>query len=155
MDSAIKTLYVMRGPSGGGKTYKAQQILAEVGKGKIVSADYFWGEEYRFTPSYLGLAHRWCVGELARNMLYGITPLVLDNTNTQAWEPQEAVKLALQFGYQVQIVEADSDWCKNAEVCFQKNQHKVPLEVIKAQLARYEDNFTVDRILAAQTPHRN
>jgi hypothetical protein len=58
----------------------------------------------------------------------------------------------LKYEYKIIIKETNTEWCKNAEILFQKNQHGVPLEAIKSMLNRWEDNFTVEEILKSQPP---
>lgn len=146
-----KKLVLMRGISGSGKSFKAAQILKDT-LGVCCSADFFWGNEYKFTPEFLGLAHQWCLAEVVKNMIYGVTPIVVDNTNTQCWEAKRYVEMAQRFGYDVDIAESDSPWCRNPEECFKRNSHGVPLNVIQAQLARWEYDFTVERILQSTNP---
>ena len=76
-----KVLVCLRGASGSGKSYKTAQILKDT-EGVCCSADFFWGKDYKFVVDYLGLAHQWCLAEVVKNMIYGVTPIVVDNTNT-------------------------------------------------------------------------
>ena len=146
-------MYLMRGCSGSGKSYKAKQLVGS--SGRIISADNFWGPEYRFNRDFLSMSHQWCLAETVKAMLEGVTPIVIDNTNTQRWEAKRYVEMAIRFGYAIEIVESDSPWRHDAEECYRRNVHKVPLEVIKAQLARWEDDFSISAICASSVPQRS
>lgn len=40
----------------------------------------------------------------------GITPIVVDNTHTQAWEMEPCVKTCLQHGYRPVLAEPATSW---------------------------------------------
>uniref|UniRef100_A0A8C9YUW6 NEDD4 binding protein 2-like 2 n=1 Tax=Sander lucioperca TaxID=283035 RepID=A0A8C9YUW6_SANLU len=40
----------------------------------------------------------------------GRSPIIIDNTNTQAWEMKPYVKMALERGYKVDFCEPDTSW---------------------------------------------
>ena len=74
-----KTLYLIRGLAGSGKTTLARTILDsymswdEDVDGLMVCADDFFevDGEYRFDASRLSQAHEWCRGRVEDNMLDG------------------------------------------------------------------------------------
>ena len=82
----------------------------------------------------------------------GISPIVIDNTNTQKWEAKPYVQMAQSHGYTVKVMEPTTPWAKNAQELTQRNQHGVPLHVIRLMLQRWETDFTVEAILASQKP---
>jgi NEDD4-binding protein 2 len=84
-----KTLYILRGISGSGKSYLSKQIIKEHdGKGEIFSTDdYFMKDgKYVFDGKKLGIAHDWNQKRSFEAMKKGITPIIIDNTNTCKWE---------------------------------------------------------------------
>jgi len=83
-----KILYIMRGVSGSGKSFKAKQLAGE--NGVICSADDFFVEkgkgEYAFDPNLLGEAHQQCQDRATQAVQQGLSPIIIDNTNTRLWE---------------------------------------------------------------------
>lgn len=109
-------LYIMRGPSGSGKSYRANQ-LAEGDKERIFSADKWFSktedmEEYRanWAKEKLFTAHNWCKGMLAQAMQKGISPVVVDNTNIKRRDFLGFADLADQYQYMWVIEESQSPW---------------------------------------------
>jgi NEDD4-binding protein 2 len=93
-----KRLFVMRGCPGSGKSTLAKQL----GQGGVVlgSDDFFMiNGTYQFDPNMLSDAHLWNQGRVLSAMKKGITPIVVDNTNTQSWEMKPYVEMAQKYGY--------------------------------------------------------
>ncbi|MCJ8740362.1 hypothetical protein PDJAM_G00058070 [Pangasius djambal] len=105
-------LILMRGVPGSGKSTLARQISASGPSGLILSTDdYFYQKDgYHFEPTLLGAAHDWNQNRAKKAMLNGHTPVIIDNTNVQAWEMKPYVRVALETGYRVEFVEPDSSW---------------------------------------------
>ena len=87
-------------------------------------------------------------------MKKGVPLIIIDNTNTQKWEARPYIILAQEFGYSVEIRETSTPWAKDAAELAKRNVHGVPLQSIEAMLARWEDDFTIENILASQPPRR-
>jgi NEDD4-binding protein 2 len=147
-----KILFVVRGGSGSGKSFLAKQLAGDTGK--IFSADEYFMKDgkYQFDPKLLGKAHGWCYYRCVDAMNKGISPIVFDNTNTEAWEPKRIVQDAIQRGYKVEVREPDTSWKFNAEELFKRNTHNVPLETIHKQLNRWHPDLTVEDILNSKSP---
>ena len=156
----------MRGVSGSGKSTLANS-LAE--PSNIFSTDDFFVHEddYIFDPSKLGEAHKWNQDRANEAMSKGITPIVIDNTNTQAWEAKAYVESADRHDYKLIIIkEPDSpiwkeilniiknggDFEEVANELSRINKHDVPKEVILGMLQRYEPDITVDKIRDSKSP---
>lgn len=95
----------------------------------------------------------------------GITPVIVDNTNTTIREMKSYVDYASAAGYEILIQEPDSPHWKQykpyltdkygnkdklaefAKILADKNTHGVPLESIEKMLARWQPNVTVKDIL--------
>jgi len=109
---------------------------------------------YIFNVKELGNAHQWNQQRALDFMLKGVSPILIDNTNTQRWEAKFYVERALEHGYQVKIREPETVWwlSRNVEQLAQKNQHGVPAEGIRNMVERWEDDFTVDAILKSEKP---
>ena len=162
-----KTVYILRGISGSGKSTLAKSLFAEHGlsellqlnpRERIFSADdYFVNkqtQQYEFDGAKIGRAHEWNQRRAFDAMGKGLSPLVVDNTNTQLWEMKPYVEVALQHGYAVLVREPQTPWAKDASELAKRNIHSVPLESIQRMLARWEMCNSLDDILNAETPKR-
>lgn len=149
-------MYIMRGIAGSGKSTLAATLVAH-GQGVVCSTDDYFLDAagvYRFDPSKLHEAHLWNQQRVKEALRGGLSPVVVDNTHTQRWEAKPYVLLAAKFGYQVQVKEPATSWAKDAKELARRNQHGVPLEAIQRMLDRWEEDFSVQAILAAQPPER-
>jgi NEDD4-binding protein 2 len=147
----------MRGVSGSGKSTLAEKICAEQSFAVIVSTDdYFVVEgEYRFDPKKLGEYHAANVRRTEDAMVERCPCIIVDNTNTQAWEMKPYVELAVKHGYSVKIVEPEPVTFDElmARQAKRADQNKaLPAEVVQRMLSRYEHNVTVETILASKRP---
>jgi len=154
----MKKLVVMRGVPGSGKSTAARTLLAlytEQGyEGGIFSTDDFFVKNgvYTFHPGAIGHAHAWNTVRALMAMIESLPVVIIDNTNTTAWEPRNYVKAGLLLGYEVEIVEPGTTWAFDAEECAKKTVHGVPVETIRAMLVRWEHDLTVEKIMAAVNP---
>ena len=100
-----KTLYILRGVSGAGKTTLAKTLEATLPDSKAIAADDFWyllGDgEYAFDISRLGEAHNWCKKRFLNCMNYDTKNVILHNTSTSDKEIQPYLDLALKYDYKV------------------------------------------------------
>jgi predicted kinase len=100
----MKTLYLLRGLPGAGKSTLASQ-LSDV----HFEADmYFTNEsgQYFFNPSNLRKAHAWCRSAVENAMILNHTSginerIVVSNTFTQGWEMEAYYEMAETYGYRV------------------------------------------------------
>jgi predicted kinase len=158
-----KVMIILRGISGAGKSTKAK----ELGQGGVVlSTDDFWMEngEYKFDVSRLGIAHKWNQNRALKALQEGISPIVIDNTSTTAWEMNFYAKAAVQYGYQVRIEEPDSPQWKGrmhpnmteqekndlAQELAKRNSHGVTPEIAKRMIDRWQHNLDFKQILEAE-----
>lgn len=151
-----KVMVIMRGCSGSGKSYQATNILSRCYKNAdvnefIFSADKFFTDKrtghYRFNASKLTAAHQWSYDNVQKAVFKEVTPVIVDNTNTEAWEMEVYVKLAVNHGYWIEIVEPLTEWAWNGIELFKKNVHNLPLNSIMSMLGRYDHNITTDSLL--------
>ena len=150
----MKRLIIMQGVPGSGKSYLAERLAEESDHtGKIFSTDNYFMQDgqYTFNPKLLPKAHQWNQEQAVAAMEQGYPLIIIDNTNTQAWEAKEYVKAALDAGYDITFQRSQTEWANDAEVCFEKNTHGVPLPAIKSMLSRLED-LSVEACLNASPP---
>ncbi len=99
----MKTLYIVRGLPGSGKSSLAKKVSESV-----YSADDFFTNkkgEYNFNAKLLGKAHEWCWGKVRDAMFIGANAVAVANTFTQAWEAEKYYQLAEEYGYSVFVIE--------------------------------------------------
>lgn len=92
-----RILIIMRGVPGCGKSHLARQMQ---GNGVVLSTDdYFINHQgvYEFKPRFLPEAHDWNRGRADRELKAGSNPVIIDNTNLEAWEMQPYIHLALRY----------------------------------------------------------
>jgi len=114
-----KTLYLLRGLPGSGKSFTAN-LLSENGKYPVLSADMFFEDEngnYNWDASKIKEAHAWCKMECdclmdeanwdcivfpnGNQISYDTSKIFIANTFTQDWEMDAYYELAEQYGYDV------------------------------------------------------
>lgn len=166
----IKQLFICRGLPWCGKSYRARQILEEYGgddPGAIFSTDeYFYKVanpgspgEYSFDQRQLGRAHEWNVERACLAMSQGVTPVVVDNTNTMRWEYEGYAAHGRKCGYEVSVVEPTCErWVEIRGLLSDRKanktrlvewarllsegsveSHSVPAPVIEKMMWRWED----------------
>ena len=127
----MKTLYIVRGLPGSGKSSLAKKVTQ-----LVYSADDFFTNkkgEYNFNAKLLGKAHEWCWGKVRDAMFIGAEAVAVANTFTQAWEAERYYQIAEEYGYSVFVIECQNDF---------GNVHDVPQESIDAMKERWEKDLT-------------
>lgn len=140
-------LILMRGVSGSGKSTLARKIAEEIEGSVILSTDdYFMVEgRYVFEAHMLGVYHAQNQ-ERARKKMQEKTPcVIIDNTNTQAWEMKPYVKAALEHGYEVEIIEPEPVSLEEI-MRRQEKEKNLSREIVERMLARFE-KVTIQTIL--------
>ena len=127
-----KICYIMRGIPGAGKSFTAKTLAS---KENIFSTDEYWGPNYDFDIANIGQAHRWNQQRVAEAMQKGITPIVVDNTNTTWKEIDPYAVAAVRLGYEIIFQESISDWWRNIEYYLQQRNVK-PDQVVGWDLKR-------------------
>uniref|UniRef100_A0A2S2NHD6 NEDD4-binding protein 2-like 2 n=2 Tax=Schizaphis graminum TaxID=13262 RepID=A0A2S2NHD6_SCHGA len=153
----FKVVVLMRGCQGSGKSYQATNILnlcyTNVKHDDFIfSADKFFfnksNGKYKYSRDKLNDAHNWVFQKFQKAIELEVTPVIIDNTNCEAWEMENYVKVAVNNGYWIEIVEPSTEWAWDATELTKKNTHSVSYDSIISALRRYEHNITVDSLLA-------
>ncbi|XP_034404005.1 NEDD4-binding protein 2-like 2 [Cyclopterus lumpus] len=147
-------LVLMRGLPGSGKSTLAREKLSAHPNGLILSTDdYFaYRDGYRYEPDHLGAAHEWNLNRAKDAMHDGQSPIIIDNTNVQAWEMKPYVKMALERGYKVDFCEPDTSWKCDPYELERRNKHSVPQEKIAQMMDRFSFPISVDIVMRSQEP---
>lgn len=124
---------IMRGISGAGKSTYAKKLRNEAhARGEtpmIVSADeFFVGYDgcYKFDPTKLGEAHKWCMQHFLRLLQDKVGPIIVDNTNIYVEDIAPYVAVGEAMGYDVEIVQVNVDPMLAAK----RNVHGVPQQKV-------------------------
>ncbi|KAK6631801.1 hypothetical protein RUM43_013865 [Polyplax serrata] len=155
VQNGIKVMILMRGVPGSGKTHFAQVIVSlvtgnEFAQHIMSTDDYFvmlGRGVYAYDYNQLPQAHNWNQKRVLESVKRGINPVVVDNTNTQAWEMQPYVTIAVEHGYLVEVLEPLTEWRNKEAELAKRNTHSVPREKIRQMLERYEPGWTGEKLI--------
>ncbi len=132
-------LYLYRGISGSGKSTAASALAFDL-QCQYVEADMFHmtKDGYDWSQDNLSRGHQWCLLETERlHRLFG--DVVVSNTFTMVREIIPFLDLTERLETDIMICEPNTEWCKNAALCWERNVHKVPLEIVERQLQRWQN----------------
>uniref|UniRef100_A0A6V7L1S7 Smr domain-containing protein n=1 Tax=Bracon brevicornis TaxID=1563983 RepID=A0A6V7L1S7_9HYME len=152
-----KILILLRGLPGSGKSHLSRQLIANnvsdpcPDNFTFSTDDYFiklGRGVYQFDARKLEEAHVFNQTRVFTAMRKGLTPIIIDNTNTQAWEMRPYAAKAVEYGYIVETLEPNTPWAFNPKELAKKNVHGVPRNKIEAMLDRFEHGITGEKLLA-------
>ena len=126
----MKTLYIVRGVPGSGKSTFAQSLDCPVFEADQYFIDSETGE-YKFDGSKIKLAHNWCKLRVEHSMEDGLQKIAVSNTFTQEWEMDAYYELAKQYGYRVFSLIVEN---RHGGV----NEHGVPEDKLEIMKNRFE-----------------
>ncbi|XP_029458516.1 NEDD4-binding protein 2-like 1 isoform X2 [Rhinatrema bivittatum] len=153
-----KQLYLLRGLPGSGKTTLARQLKRDFPNAPILSTDDFFITEdgtYAFNQDFLEEAHKWNQKRAKKAMKRGKSPIIIDNTNIQAWEMKPYAIMALENDYEVIFREPETRWKFNVQELARRNIHGVPREKIQHMKEQYEHDLTFHIVLHSEKSSRN
>lgn len=145
-----RTLYIMRGLPGSGKSTRAKAICDEAlrmgANGAVICStdDFFMvNGEYRFNRESLGYNHSQNQSRVNELMTQKVDAIVVDNTNIKRRDMQSYLAFAEHHGYAVQevVIGAESmraDLNTYIKTCHERNTHGVPLETIQRMARTFE-----------------
>ncbi|XP_074848737.1 NEDD4-binding protein 2 isoform X2 [Carettochelys insculpta] len=147
-------LVLLRGVPGSGKSFLARTLLEDNPSGIVLSTDdYFYKNgQYQYDANCLGEAHEWNRKRAKEAFEKRISPIIIDNTNIQAWEMKPYVALSQKYKYKVMFREPDTWWKFKPKELERRNIHGISKERIKRMLERYERCLTVNLILNSTVP---
>lgn len=145
-----KTLYLMQGVPGSGKSTIAKMIaFHERENGKRVahlSTDVWRFDNdgtYVFDPADNQRYHKACQQAAAERMAEGIECVIIDNTNIQEWQAHPYIILANIFEYTIQTISVDAGLHHAIKrQVLRREDRRVPDHVIKQMY------FNMERLLA-------
>lgn len=130
-----RTLTILRGISGSGKT---TYVLNHLPKATHCSADQFFIQKdgsYKFDIRLLGAAHKYCKKRCRMALARGDELIAIDNTNSTQKEMSPYLKLAKEFGYEVEVIRIKCD----LEKAIKRNTKGTPDWVIRRMYHRFTD----------------
>ncbi len=128
----MKELFLLRGLPGSGKSTLAKTLVKKDYCHKEADMFFIDGDgNYKFEPSKIKDAHKWCQEEVDFIMKYEHSPVVVSNTFTQEWEMESYYKLAEQYGYKVFSIIVEN---RHGGV----NEHGVPTDKLEQMKNRFE-----------------
>ncbi|NXF87822.1 N42L2 protein, partial [Eubucco bourcierii] len=133
-------------------------LLGQSRDGIVFSTDDYFRQQdgYIYDAAHLGDAHDWNQRRARQAMEQGKSPVIIDNTNTQAWEMKPYVKVALEKGYRVEFHEPDTWWKFDPGELEKRNKHGVTREKIAQMLERYEYQISIPIVMNSEIPsHKN
>lgn len=153
INNGLRVLIMLRGLPGSGKSTLARNIIAAtVGSGEyphILSTDDYFvvNGVYKYDVSKLSDAHIWNQRRADQYLNQGISPIIIDNTNCEAWEMRPYAVCGVSNGYIIKILEPGNTWSFNPSKLAQMNSHGVGFIKIKKMMEKYQRNVTVDYLL--------
>ncbi|XP_055981555.1 NEDD4-binding protein 2 [Sorex fumeus] len=149
-------LVLLRGLPGSGKSVLARTLQEDNPNGVILSTDdyFFINGQYQFDVKYLGEAHEWNQNRAKEAFEKKVSPIIIDNTNLQAWEMKPYVALSQKFKYKVLFREPDTWWKFKPKELARRNIHGVSKEKISRMLEHYQRFVSVPIIMSSSVPEK-
>ncbi|XP_032190018.1 NEDD4-binding protein 2 isoform X1 [Mustela erminea] len=149
-------LVLLRGLPGSGKSFLARTLQEDNPSGVILSTDdYFYiNGQYQFDVKYLGEAHEWNQNRAKEAFEKKVSPVIIDNTNLQAWEMKPYVSLSQKHKYKVLFREPDTWWKFKPKELARRNIHGISKEKISRMLEHYQRFVSVPIIMSSSVPEK-
>lgn len=128
----MKTLYIIRGLPGSGKSTLGKQLC---GEHSYQADDFFYVKgEYRFDGSLLAHAHYHCEQNVSNAMQEGVDKIATCNVFAIQKDVDAYIKLAQEYRYSIQLIECQSNF---------GSVHNVPQKTIQ-QMATIWQKIELD-----------
>jgi predicted kinase len=127
----MKTLYIIRGLPGSGKSTYAK----ELGVPYFEADQFFYDKDgnYNFDTKKLNSAHNWCWNQIANTKGQGIytsESFAISNTSTKLKEFKHYIELGRAYGFRITIIELKTSY---------GSIHNVPEATIEKMKARWQE----------------
>ena len=138
----MKTLLLIRGLPGSGKTTLARTLEARItGSFEVCADDYFMVDgEYKFDAAKLEEVHRLCQLGTRLALENETSFVIVHNTFSKRWEMQVYFNMAEEHGYRVQVVDLFNAGLSINELA-DRNTHDVPHMKIKQMWDRWDHDW--------------
>ena len=147
------TIVYMQSAPGAGKSTLVEKLIDKAEDNnvswEVCSADNYWidkvTQEYKFDITQLHKAHEYCKNQFIKALNIRTQLIIIDNTNVDL----KAIRNYYDetIGYQYKIVRPNTPWYFDAEECFKKNTHNVPLETIQRMINSIK-KFSLENVKA-------
>jgi len=129
---AEKTLYLVRGIPGAGKSTFAETLARALDCIDFYEADdwFYTNDVYNFDPSQVHRAHQWCQDIADRAMREGDPNVIISNTFTREKELKPYLDSAAEHGYRVVSLIVENRHGN-------KSVHDVPDETVEKMRNRF------------------
>ena len=148
----MKTLYIMRGLPGSGKSTRAKQLrLQNASICDLYSTDDYWERPdgtYDFNIDLIKDAHIWNQQRTHKGMQACVDHIIIDNVNTTLREMMPYIKLGVHYGYAISLVESNATWKFDVEECYYRNTHGVPYSTILRMYHEWESTDIIKEELS-------
>ena len=145
---SVKTCVIIRGLSGSGKSTLAKQITNSHKDYTCVihetdSLLYDKDGNYNIDIDIrkMGEYHQKNFELFSKSIINGTHIVINSNTNTQLWEFNHYVEIAVQNGYSIMIFDLYDAGLTNQEL-FDRNSHNFPLDKYENVRSHYERNYS-------------
>lgn len=127
-----KTLFIIRGVPGAGKSTLANKITKNV-----VEADQFMYEdgEYKWSPNKLNYAHLCCRNKVKEYMAEGKNRIAVANTFIKRKDIKPYISMAEEYGYKTKIITCTGNY---------QNVHNVPQETVDKMRKKFQETLQLD-----------
>ncbi|XP_052755285.1 uncharacterized protein LOC113509926 isoform X1 [Galleria mellonella] len=151
-NAGFRIFIILRGAPGSGKTILARKIIECVTGSvsdnfniHVFSTDNFFNVRgrYQFNKHYLSEAHIWNQNRAKAASVSGLSPIIIDNTNIEEWEMEPYLRMGVENGYIIEVMEPNTPWSKKPQELARKNIHNVPIRTIQRMLENFRP-CTVD-----------
>jgi DNA 3'-phosphatase len=133
-----KTLYIIRGCPGDGKTALAKLASLNFPASLVIAADDMPGlyENGAYQSHLQKQSHEWCKFEVGKWMKYGEPKIFVHNTFTRTFYIKPYLELAKKHGYATHIIHSEAVILPNGDRT--ESTHNVPEEIIKRMKTSFE-----------------
>jgi NEDD4-binding protein 2 len=142
MGEHMRTLLLIRGLPGSGKTTLARTLEARItGSFEVCADDFFVKDgEYKFDTAGLEEAHRLCQLGTRLALEKETSFVIVHNTFSMRWEMEPYLRMAKEFEYRVQVVDLFNAGLSVNELVA-RNVHDVPKESVHSMWKRWQHDW--------------